>query len=84
MVSVWNVRGMQVNFATLALSVYGEEAALAAIRTGTIQVLQIALSLLDQRMREKVIPEDWLKALACLIVPYYSRGTLTKRAQWLP
>ena len=68
----------------IGASVYGEEAALAAIRTGTIQVLQIALSLLDQRMREKVIPEATAAGVGVLTRSVLLKGTLTKRAQWLP
>jgi len=40
----------------IGASVYGEEAALATIGTGKIQILQVALSLLDQRALDKVIP----------------------------
>ena len=38
-------------------SVYGEPAALAAVRSGRVDVLQIALNLLDQRMLTTVLPE---------------------------
>jgi aryl-alcohol dehydrogenase-like predicted oxidoreductase len=68
----------------IGASVYGEEAALAAIRTGKIQVLQIALSLLDQRMRDKVIPEAKAAGIGVLARSVLLKGTLTKRAQWLP
>jgi len=68
----------------IGASVYGEECALAAIRTGKIQVLQIALSLLDQRMRDKVIPEASAAGAGVLTRSVLLKGTLTKRAQWLP
>jgi aryl-alcohol dehydrogenase-like predicted oxidoreductase len=68
----------------IGASVYGEEAALAAIRTGKIQVLQVALSLLDQRMRDKVIPEATAAGVGVLTRSVLLKGTLTKRAQWLP
>jgi len=68
----------------IGASVYGEEAAMAAIRTGKIQVLQIALSLLDQRMRNKVIPEARAAGVGVLARSVLLKGTLTKRAQWLP
>lgn len=68
----------------IGASVYGEEAALAAIHTGEIQVLQIALSLLDQRMRDKVIPEAKAAGVGVLTRSVLLKGTLTKRAQWLP
>src|ERR1700674_2813656 len=68
----------------IGASVYGEEAALATIRTGKIQILQVALSLLDQRMCEKVIPEARTGGLGVLTRSALLRGALTKRAQWLP
>lgn len=68
----------------IGASVYGEEAGLAAIRTGKIQVLQVALSLLDQRMRDKVIPEARAAGVGVLTRSVLLKGTLTKRAQWLP
>src|SRR3979411_669613 len=68
----------------IGASVYGEEAALATIRTGKIQILQVALSLLDQRMCEKVIPEARAGGLGVLTRSVLLKGALTKRAQWLP
>jgi aryl-alcohol dehydrogenase-like predicted oxidoreductase len=68
----------------IGASVYGEEAALATIRTGKIQILQVALSLLDQRMCEKVIPEARTGGLGVLTRSALLKGVLTKRAQWLP
>jgi aryl-alcohol dehydrogenase-like predicted oxidoreductase len=68
----------------IGASVYGEEAALAAIGTGKIQVLQVALSLLDQRMRDTVIPEARAAGIGVLARSVLLKGTLTKRAQWLP
>jgi aryl-alcohol dehydrogenase-like predicted oxidoreductase len=68
----------------IGASVYGEETALATIRTGKIQILQVALSLLDQRMCEKVIPEARTAGLGVLTRSALLKGALTKRAQWLP
>ena len=68
----------------IGASVYGEEAALAAIATGKIQILQIALSLLDQRMCDKVIPAARTAGLGVLTRSALLKGALTKRAQWLP
>ena len=68
----------------IGASVYGEEAALATIRTGKIQILQVALNLLDQRMCEKVIPEARTGGLGVLTRSALLKGALTKRAQWLP
>jgi aryl-alcohol dehydrogenase-like predicted oxidoreductase len=68
----------------IGASVYGEEAALAAIGTGKIQVLQIAFSLLDQRMLERAIPQARNAGIGVLTRSALLKGTLTKRAQWLP
>ena len=68
----------------IGASVYGEEAALAAIDTGKIQILQVALSLLDQRVRDKVVPEARTAGLGVLTRSALLKGVLTKRAQWLP
>ena len=68
----------------IGASVYGEEAALAAIATGKIQILQVALSLLDQRMCDKVIPAARTAGLGVLTRSALLKGALTKRAQWLP
>jgi aryl-alcohol dehydrogenase-like predicted oxidoreductase len=68
----------------IGASVYGEEAALAAIATGKIQILQIALSLLDQRMCDKVIPAARTAGLGVLTRSALLKGALTKRARWLP
>src|ERR1700687_708234 len=68
----------------IGASVDGEEAALAAIGTGKIQIVQLALSLLDQRMRDKVIPRAAAAGIGVLTRSALLKGTLTKRAQWLP
>jgi aryl-alcohol dehydrogenase-like predicted oxidoreductase len=68
----------------IGASVYGEEAAIAAIDTGKIQVLQVALSLLDQRMRDRVIPQAKTAGVGVLTRSALLKGTLTKKAQWLP
>jgi aryl-alcohol dehydrogenase-like predicted oxidoreductase len=68
----------------IGASVYGEEAALAAIGTGKIQVLQVALNLLDQRMCDKVIPEATAAGVGVLTRSALLKGTLTKKAQLLP
>ena len=57
---------------------------MATIRTGKIQILQVALSLLDQRMCEKVIPAARAGGVGVLTRSALLKGALTKRAQWLP
>jgi aryl-alcohol dehydrogenase-like predicted oxidoreductase len=68
----------------LGASVYGASTALAAIRTGKIQVLQLAVSVLDQRMCHLVLPEAERAGLGVLTRSALLKGALTKRAKWLP
>ena len=68
----------------LGASVYGAGTALAAIRTGKIQVLQLAASILDQRMCGQVLPEAERLGVGVLTRSALLKGALTKRARWLP
>lgn len=68
----------------IGASVYGLDAALMAVRTGKIHVLQIALSLLDQRMCGQVLPEAETAGIGVLTRSALLKGALTKRAHWLP
>jgi aryl-alcohol dehydrogenase-like predicted oxidoreductase len=68
----------------LGASVYGPDAALAAVDVGNIQVLQVALSLLDQRMCGQVLPAAEAAGVGVLTRSALLKGALTKRAQWLP
>src|SRR5271165_653324 len=68
----------------IGASVYGEEAALAALGAGNIQVLQIAVSLLDQRMLARVVPEAKARGVGVLTRSALLKGALTEKAQWLP
>jgi 1-deoxyxylulose-5-phosphate synthase len=65
-------------------SVYGEPAALAAIRSGRVDVLQIALNLLDQRMLATVLPEARKNNVGVLVRSVFLKGVLTDRAKLLP
>jgi 1-deoxyxylulose-5-phosphate synthase len=65
-------------------SVYGEPAALAAIRSGRVDVLQIALNLLDQRMLETVLPEARRTNVGVVVRSAFLKGALTSRARLLP
>lgn len=65
-------------------SVYGPDTALAAVRTEKIQVLQLAVSLLDQRMCSLVLPEAARRGVGILMRSALLKGALTKRAQFLP
>ena len=68
----------------IGASVYGPETALAAIETGRIQVLQLAMNLLDQRMRGRVLPEATRHGTGILMRSALLKGALTRRALWLP
>jgi len=65
-------------------SVYGEPAALAAIRSGRVDVLQIALNLLDQRMLANVLPEARKSNVGVVARSAFLKGALTERAKFLP
>jgi 1-deoxyxylulose-5-phosphate synthase len=65
-------------------SVYGEPAALAAIRSGRVDVLQIALNLLDQRMLATVLPEARKNNVGIVARSAFLKGALTDRAKLLP
>ena len=68
----------------IGASVYGAENALAAIRCGNVEVLQVALSLLDQRMMSSVLPEARKKDIGILARSVFLKGVLTERAKSLP
>jgi hypothetical protein len=68
----------------IGASVYGEAAALAAIRSGRVDVLQIALNLLDQRMLARVLPEARKKNVGIIARSVFLKGALTERAKLLP
>jgi 1-deoxyxylulose-5-phosphate synthase len=68
----------------IGASVYGEPAALAAIRSGRIDVLQIALNLLDQRMLATVVPEARKSNVGVVVRSVFLKGALTNRAKLLP
>src|SRR6202158_405929 len=58
-------------------SVYGEPAALAAVRSGRVDVLQIALNLRDQRMLTTVLPEARKNNVAIVARSVFLKGALT-------
>ncbi len=68
----------------IGASVYGEPAALAAIRCGKVDVLQIALNLLDQRMLAMVLPEARKSNVGVVARSVFLKGALTERAKLLP
>jgi aryl-alcohol dehydrogenase-like predicted oxidoreductase len=68
----------------IGASVYGEEAALAVIRAGHFTVLQVAFSVLDQRMARAVLPAAETAGVGVIVRSAFLKGALTPKAQWLP
>jgi aryl-alcohol dehydrogenase-like predicted oxidoreductase len=68
----------------LGASVYGEDAAIAAIRSGQYGVLQVALNALDQRMLDAVLPAADAAGIGIIVRSAFLKGALTPKAQWLP
>jgi aryl-alcohol dehydrogenase-like predicted oxidoreductase len=68
----------------IGASVYGERNALAALRSESIDTLQIALNLLDQRMVARVIPEAIIRNVGLLVRSVFLKGVLTERVLSLP
>lgn len=65
-------------------SVYGEAAAMAAVECGLFDVLQIAFSVLDQRMARSVLPAADAAGVGVLVRSALLKGALTPKAPWLP
>jgi aryl-alcohol dehydrogenase-like predicted oxidoreductase len=68
----------------IGASVYTEAEALAAIESGRIDVLQVAFSLLDQRMAARVLPAAAAAGVGVLVRSAYLKGALTEKAPHLP
>ncbi len=68
----------------IGASVYREAEALAAIASGRIDVLQVAYSLLDQRMAARVFAAAQAANVGMLARSAFLKGALTDKAQFLP
>ena len=68
----------------LGASVYGQDAAMAVIRSGAYGVLQVALNALDQRMLQDVLPAATEAGVGVIVRSAFLKGALTPKAQWLP
>lgn len=68
----------------IGASVYGEEAASAVINDGAFDVIQVAYSLLDQRMARHVLPLAKASQVGVMNRSALLKGVLTTRAKWLP
>lgn len=74
----------QGTIGAVGASVYGEEAALAALNHPDIATLQIAYNLLDQRMAGRVLPAAKARGIAVLGRSVFLKGALTSRRRYLP
>ncbi len=68
----------------LGASVYGVDAALAVVRAGVFDVLQVAFNVLDQRMARAVLPEAAAAGVGVVARSAVLKGVLTEKAQSLP
>ena len=68
----------------LGVSVYREEEALAALEYDGFSVLQIGLSLLDQRPGERILPLAEQRGVGVITRSALLKGALTSRARSLP
>ncbi len=71
-------------FRWIGASVYGEEAALAAIRTGRYDCLQVACSALDRRQEPRVWPEAEKFGVGIVARSVLLKGALSARYHYLP
>jgi len=71
-------------FRFIGASVYGEEAALAAIESGCFDCLQIAYSVLDRRPEARVLPAAVEKDVGLVARSVLLKGALTYRCRFLP
>ena len=68
----------------LGASVYGEDAALAVLRDGRYDVLQVAFNALDQRMAREVLRKAEAADVGVIARSAFLKGALTPKAPWLP
>jgi aryl-alcohol dehydrogenase-like predicted oxidoreductase len=68
----------------IGASVYGEEAAAAAVRSGLFDTLQVAASALDRRLEKSLLPEAQSAGVGVLARSVLLKGALTDRWRYLP
>lgn len=68
----------------LGASVYSEAEAMAVIESGSFDTLQVAYSILDQRMAGRVFPAAKKAGVGIIVRSALLKGALTAKAQWLP
>lgn len=68
----------------LGISTRGEEATLAAIQSDAFDVIQVAYSILDQRMAGEVLPLAWIRNIGVVNRSVFLKGALTSLYKKLP
>jgi aryl-alcohol dehydrogenase-like predicted oxidoreductase len=68
----------------LGASVYTQAEARAVIESGSFSSLQVAFSILDQRMAKEIFPSARKAGLGIMVRSALLKGALTAKAQWLP
>jgi len=84
MIAVLETARQQGKLRFIGASVYGADNAMAAVRCGSIDILQVAISLLDQRMMASVLPEAKKKNIGVLARSVFLKGVLSERVKALP
>ena len=84
MIAVLETARQQGKLRFIGASVYGADNAMAAVHCGSIDVLQIALSPLDQRMMSTVLPEARTRNIGVLARSVFLKGVLSGRVKALP
>lgn len=69
---------------SIGVSVYDDTAAIAAINTGSFDVIQVAHSILDQRKKRKVFPMTNSSNIGIINRSVLLKGVLTSRSDVLP
>lgn len=62
----------------------GDRSPLAAVKNGAFQTVQVAVSILDQRMRERVLPDAFAAGLGVIARSVFLKGVLTLHREFLP
>jgi aryl-alcohol dehydrogenase-like predicted oxidoreductase len=68
----------------LGASVYTEAEALCVVEQGSFDALQIPYSLLDQKMKDVVLPAAAARDVGVIARSVLLKGALTEKVQWLP
>jgi len=65
-------------------TVYTEAEALAAVRAGAFDLIQVPFNVLDRGMASRVFPEARAAGVGVVVRSVFLKGVLTPKAQWLP